>query len=211
MSKFNYTVELSLALAKAKENCKLDDYKIEICEAVKQYNEISKNSKNKKQVIQYKVTEDLIILELESESSLLVPAKALVMFTRYLIKLCPDLKHYIVGNRLFKGNSYQQIVPEIKTASDLGDVEAMQLLINIFFNKSSLTSSEMRINKKAIADIKVILVKKLSTIPAGTTGIDVAEKQEDSLDDDKIMADIEETMLPNCNQDEIDDYVESLI
>lgn len=97
---------------------------------------------------------------ISSEEILQVPTKAMVSFTRQLIKIWPEIGEHTVGKRLFRGISSNEIDIETKfnNIDDISDVDALKVLIDIFVNKSSIDVKEKKLRNITINEVKECLL-----------------------------------------------------
>lgn len=154
--KYKYFIRFQLVNRQIK--CNLKDFELQINMVVKNFNTI--NSKNPKKIVNCIVYEEFMDIELHSLIELQVPSKALAGFSKKLLEICPEMQKYIIGKRLFQSIEIKNIATEIvKDFDDIKDVDAVKLIIDLFFNNSAINSDSIRMRNKLKDEIKMILIK----------------------------------------------------
>jgi len=154
-----YIYEIEFVLANENVEFDFTGNMDDMRKVVSSFNDLGKSSENPKKITKIDPINNGFILTLESMEKLMYPSRALGGFTRKLLATLPELLECLQGKRLLKSTRCEELNVDSDFATDMTDIESLQLLVEIFLNKSKLFENKLIKRDNAKEKITEILLE----------------------------------------------------
>lgn len=161
MENFAFEYLIGLKLVKPNPPKSLCEYSDLIKYMEKEFNRINEKSANPKNMNIREINENTVILNLESQTELSIPGKALRSFSQLLLSNVEFAENFIFRKQLFVSfdvaNSTNIVDSKAHiSADDIEDAIFLNALINYFLKKKDQVSVSYMQKRKAIDKMKIL-------------------------------------------------------